>query len=179
MSANCAACGGSIVSGEPFVLHGTEVFHRHAQCIQGIAHSHETKLRLRIVELERELSHSRALVAEVRSKTSNIDTRITSLEASYQRTLQQHATATSERDASRVAARDLERRLREREAELAAERRQVQALATEIAVMRVQPPPATAPAAPTVTPIVQGADPGSAMDDSATRFSLLELDIKK
>lgn len=158
--------------GEGFVLHGTEVFHRRATCIAGIASSLSVKQRQRIAELEGDVDKSLADVLyfrqhaeqserEAATQRQQLESTRTSLEA------QQRITARRSREVE--VSEDERRRLALLVENLTAER---DAARRELAMHQALGPSRSAPPAAQGDPKVEEKDE---RDPTEVRFSLLEF----
>ena len=167
--ATCAACEWPIERGQKFVLSGTEVFHKRKECLAGISRSLLVRTRMEVTKQTHRAHHFEAQFKRALEAAEDLnDTTARAVEASevaVQRleaekaarraaeesaTLRKETLNTLQRDRASVVA-DLEvarRRIRELEAEELAR----------------ESPPTTSDTADTT-------------DDTATRFSLLELDL--
>lgn len=169
MSATCAACLGPIAKGQPFVLEGTEVFHRTRRCVAAIERSNATQLKLAVQKLRSESLSLRQEAANERIKAQHLDTTITDLKQEIAR-LKTDRTNETERVRTEQAMRrsaersyaDVGQRHRETLAQLDAMRAENARLQAELLRRATDQ-----------LPVPQESDH---RDPTEIRFSLLELD---
>jgi hypothetical protein len=177
MAATCAACLRPIIKGgHPFVLSGTEVFHR--ACAQSIERSIATKQKLEIQRLKSAELESRREAANARIETQVAQNNARESEQNTQRAMDQLAV---ERELRRAA--EAQRRAADRATERAAQaRREVeddltsvrgQLTAARNEILRLQNEAIRN--ATDQLPVPPVAD---SRDATEIRFSLLELDPK-
>jgi hypothetical protein len=78
MAATCAACLTEISKGDPFVLSGTEVFHR--RCSRQIERSIGARQRMVIADLKAKVLEERRIGAEARIDAQSAESRVAELE---------------------------------------------------------------------------------------------------
>ncbi len=175
MAATCAGCLGPITKGEPFVLSGTEVFHR--QCARLISRSRRVKLEVELADHKRRMASLRSELDIARSNAAYHEDSARRLSAS-EKELQ---IARAGRDAAirdstywreRAVRAEGDRLVVTADRDRLAE--QVRQLTTQLQAAQR----AAAPVEPTEAQQITADDKPAKkdLDDSARRFSLLELD---
>ncbi len=174
MAATCAGCLRDIPKGDPFVLWGTEVFHR--RCAKRIATSAGTKQKLEIQRLKTELEHAAIEARDARADYRNLEdttaerlrrvaaleTRMGSLDAS----VEAYKNRLARDHANNV-------RLEEANSALITERR---VLRDEIAAARADIARLQTAALARATDDLPAPVAKDTRDDTEIRFSLLEID---
>lgn len=181
MSARCAACLQPISGRDPFVLAGTEVFHR--ACSTNIAQSRATRQAQRIIDLRDQVRQLTILADHHKHLESDFEDRKRQLEREMDRLRLDRIRNAPTPALDLIALRlDRDRAIAERDAARAerdAARREAQLHQTiqgVIVAPTITPSPTTATTAtPTPTPAPETAAP-EAEDSTVVRFSLLELD---
>src|SRR5271170_6353633 len=160
MAAVCAACLQPIRSGTPFVLAGTEVFHRNASCASRIAQSVGWRTRVERDQLRIDVDEARGEIARTQHKLElTRDDRARAQEA-QRRAETQLRTSDRRRQA---AENDREMAIVERDRAM-----------RELAIVRQFGQPAAVSAGSVTTP--ESTPAKDDRDASEVRFSLLELD---
>jgi len=170
VSAKCAGCLQPIEKGQPFVLSGTEVFHRTVRCQRLIAKSVLTRLRTELVQAKAEALENRRQAANARIDKQNLEAEVTQAHQARDR-----ARAVGDSWIAQYrSARDHGNQLQSDNAALTSERAQ---LRNELAAARAEIAQLKDAALRRATQdIVVQQETNDTRDDTEIRFSLLEID---